>query len=446
MIKFTENEFSDSDSSLDLESNRISELSSDIVRAHALRSTKDKSIDCDIVYGKNLSTFNLNVPSEESEDGSENESEVIIQSCSGYIQYNICSEYIASSSKSTNTICDIKSPVKNIPLLHSNLSTFPIELDSEDSDWEPEFESIEKHSDVCKMYAKDKSIAVDSKIVSSDTLNVASKFQNVAKLASEVSSFFYAVDGSSDEESSNSSDDSDCDEGNNSSFDEKSCNSSDDSDCDEGCNSVFFDESEFEFLGLSNAIESKTTCCDALNVTCKSQDVAVLASKEVSSFFYAVDSSSSDEESSNSSSDSDWDESCNSEFFDDESEFQFSGLCVKNFTTSQTNSSHFTIDSVCQVSDITKLDSLLHRVNSEWNEATKDLNGKSKSSKVSFAPDEELVKEYPVEIYERKGEWEIYALERIRFKRRIDEMAKIISPILSKVHRANVFLNLYSNQ
>ncbi|GFS68618.1 hypothetical protein TNCV_4585141 [Trichonephila clavipes] len=363
MIRVTENEFSDSDSSLDLESNRIFELSSDVVRVHAVCSTKGKSIDCDNLYGKSISTFNPNVSTEESEDGSENESEKIIQTCSGYIQHNICTDYIASSSKSTYTICGIKSPVKNIPLLHSNLSTFPIELDSEDSDSEPEFESILKHSDVCKMHTKDKSVSINSKIASYDTLNVASESQNVAKLASEVS-FLCVVDSSS------------CDEVCNSSSDEESSNSSDESDCDEGCNSVFFDESEFEFLGLSNGIENKTTSCDALNVVCKSQDIDVLASKEVSSFFYAVDSSSSDEESSNSSGDSDWGEGCNSEFFDDESEFEFSGLCVKNFT----NSSHFSIDSVCQVSDTTKLNLLLHRINSEWNEATKDLNGKGKSS------------------------------------------------------------------
>ncbi|GFR09944.1 PP1c_bdg domain-containing protein [Trichonephila clavata] len=461
-----ENEFSDCDSCLDLESNRIFEMNSDALKAHAVCSTK--SIDCDIIYGKNIS-------SEESEDDSENESMEINQTCSEYIQCNICTEYIANSLKSTNTICDFKNSVENIPVLPSNLPSFPNVLGSEDSDWEPEFKSSEKHSDECKMYTNDKSDAIENKITSFDALNVACKSQNVAILASKVSSFFCAVDSSSsDEESSNSSDDSD----------EESSNSSDDSDCDEVCNSEFFDESEFEFVEFSNAIESKTTCNDALNVACKSQNAAVLTSK-LSSFFCPLDSSSFDEESSNSSDDSDCDEVCNSEFFD-ESEFEFvefsnvikskttcsdalnvacksqnvavltskvsSFFCAVGNSSSDKQSSNSSDDSdkddSCNSEFFDhKLHSLLLRVNSEWNEATKNLNGKEKSSsKVSFAPDEELVKTFPVEICERKGEWEMYALERIRFKRRIDQMEKIISPILSEVHRANVLPNLHSNQ
>lgn len=58
---------------------------------------------------------------------------------------------------------------------------------------------------------------------------------------------------------------------------------------------------------------------------------------------------------------------------------------------------------------------------------------------VSFAPDDELVEVVHVDVFDRKGEWETYACERMRFKRRINELEKVISPCLSKQHRDKMF-------
>lgn len=61
------------------------------------------------------------------------------------------------------------------------------------------------------------------------------------------------------------------------------------------------------------------------------------------------------------------------------------------------------------------------------------------SLQVTFAPDEDLVQVFPVEIFERKGEWEMYATARDRFKRKISELEKVISPCLMPEHRSKIF-------
>ena len=45
-------------------------------------------------------------------------------------------------------------------------------------------------------------------------------------------------------------------------------------------------------------------------------------------------------------------------------------------------------------------------------------------------------------MFERKGEWEMYATARDRFKRKINEMEKIISPCLMPEHRSKIFKKL----
>ncbi|GFT81768.1 PP1c_bdg domain-containing protein [Nephila pilipes] len=269
--------------------------------------------------------------------------------------------------------------------------TKDITIDGDDSDSEPDFKF---NSDVSEMHSKNKINAVENTI-NHDSANGTRKPKNVL-VHTECVSFLIPVD--SDNESDWES------------------------------------ESIDEHSDVSNmSTEAKT---NAVNVTHKPTNAPVR------SFFFRVDSSSSDSESS-TDDDSDWDESCNVEYVDDVSEFEFSGLYVQNFTMQRADASAFTVNPSPEELEMIKLRLLLHRVNTEWDEATKDLDGKDKSSsKVSFAPDDKLVEVLPVEIYDRKGEWDIIALERIRFERRIDEMEKIISPILSKVHRRSIFLNL----
>lgn len=45
-------------------------------------------------------------------------------------------------------------------------------------------------------------------------------------------------------------------------------------------------------------------------------------------------------------------------------------------------------------------------------------------------------------MFERKGEWETYATERLRFKKRIGELEKVLSPCLDSEHRSNIFKKL----
>ncbi|GFS38187.1 PP1c_bdg domain-containing protein [Trichonephila inaurata madagascariensis] len=201
-------------------------------------------------------------------------------------------------------------------------------------------------------------------------------------------------------------------------------------------------QEEFSSQGskMHNAVKNKNIKCDALHhvkdETDNTESVQIIL-PNVSSFFISVESTDGD---------SDWDESCDSEWLDDASEFECTGLNVINLTTPKVNTVLLTIPSSHKEDDkeALRLNAVLHRVNNEWNESTKELKGKLKcSTKVSFAPDDELVEVLPVEIYDRKGEWELYALERLRFKRRIDELEKIISPCLSKEHRAKVYKKMF---
>ncbi|GIY91954.1 PP1c_bdg domain-containing protein [Caerostris extrusa] len=145
---------------------------------------------------------------------------------------------------------------------------------------------------------------------------------------------------------------------------------------------------------------------------------------------------------SDSDDDSDWDEASDSEWSADDLDFSFPGLYLDNL-----NSTPKTITSIFTLDDDSQTNPFLLEVNRKWNEANMEIEKKSKSSrKVSFAPEEKLVQVLEVENYNRKGEWEIYALERVRFKNRIDELEKVISPCLSKEHRQKVFQKICEAQ
>lgn len=45
-------------------------------------------------------------------------------------------------------------------------------------------------------------------------------------------------------------------------------------------------------------------------------------------------------------------------------------------------------------------------------------------------------------MFERKGEWEMYATARDRFKRKISELENVISPCLMPEHRSKIFKKL----
>lgn len=142
----------------------------------------------------------------------------------------------------------------------------------------------------------------------------------------------------------------------------------------------------------------------------------------LSSFIVPVDGSTDD--------DSDWD-SCATEIFP---EFEFTGLFVTSFCASQTPT---------EDDEMLKFKIHLQEVNKMWNKSSEGLEKKCKlPSKVTFAADEVLVEVFPVEMFDRKGEWEMYATERLRFKRRIDELEKILSPCLHPDHRSKVFQNI----
>ncbi|XP_055940468.1 protein PFC0760c-like [Argiope bruennichi] len=88
-----------------------------------------------------------------------------------------------------------------------------------------------------------------------------------------------------------------------------------------------------------------------------------------------------------------------------------------------------------------QMSEFIRKVNRDWNAANQDFKERS-GTKVSFAPEESLVKVFPADIYDRKGEWVMYAFDRIRFQKRIDETGAILSPCLSKEHRSKVLCRL----
>ncbi|CAL1263806.1 unnamed protein product [Larinioides sclopetarius] len=128
--------------------------------------------------------------------------------------------------------------------------------------------------------------------------------------------------------------------------------------------------------GLMNNIrkcanKNSATVCNVINITDNANSVQIIL-PDVSSFVITVDSAGDD---------SDWDENSDSEWLNDTSEFEFCGLNVANLPSSKPNTSLLSVPEY-QDEDVEtlQLNMLLHRVNKEWNEATKDLDGKSRSS------------------------------------------------------------------
>lgn len=155
----------------------------------------------------------------------------------------------------------------------------------------------------------------------------------------------------------------------------------------------------------------------------------------ISSFLISVE---------NVSDDSDWDCCSESDIPTETDDFELTGLVMTNLNSSipYSFSVKMNLTAFCQDEDeeMRKFQAALLEVNKKWNESTKEVKAEQRaSSKVSFAPDDQLVEVFPVEICERKGEWETYAHERRRFKRRIDELAKVILPCLADEHRLNVY-------
>lgn len=158
------------------------------------------------------------------------------------------------------------------------------------------------------------------------------------------------------------------------------------------------------------------------------------------SFMINVEPSSDD--------DSDWDSVCDSNKMTGNFEFEFSGLFFNDFMEPRKGYVVAQCDIVTFSSEedeeVHRLQTALKKVNKEWNEATKELQKKPKlPTKVRFSSNIEV---NPVDTYERKGEWEIYATERLHFKRRIAEMELILAPCLSNDHRAQIYSKLQNSE
>lgn len=151
--------------------------------------------------------------------------------------------------------------------------------------------------------------------------------------------------------------------------------------------------------------------------------------------FVAPESDSDDDDNS------DWD-SCETAVFTEDAEFEFTGLFLTNLCVPQTLTSQSDFDSYTpqqECNEIVKLRADLLEANKKWNEFSEKSAKPKSASKVTFASEENLVEVFPVEVFERKGEWETYATERLRFKRRIDELEKVLSPCLNPEHRTQIF-------
>ncbi|KAG8192355.1 hypothetical protein JTE90_029089 [Oedothorax gibbosus] len=142
--------------------------------------------------------------------------------------------------------------------------------------------------------------------------------------------------------------------------------------------------------------------------------------------------------------DSDWDTNTDCDWLNDCSEFGVSGIFISNLSSPLSCFSQLSVPSgPSEDIEMCRLSKVLRRVNEDWVKSMKGLDTKPKvATKVSFAPDDELVEIVHVEVFDRKGEWEIFATERMRFKRRIDELEKIISPCLSVKHREKILSRL----
>ncbi|XP_035210774.1 uncharacterized protein LOC118185085 [Stegodyphus dumicola] len=170
-----------------------------------------------------------------------------------------------------------------------------------------------------------------------------------------------------------------------------------------------------------------------------------LFGSDVSSFVVSLESVSGD--------DDDWDTYDNCDILSDTAEFEQSGLFASNllsksnesFMPSQCDIVTFGHDD--ELEELKKLTALLNKVNKSWRKATAEVDDTPRlPSKVSFAPEADLVQTVPVEYCERKGEWEMYASERLRFKRKIEDLEKVLSPCLSSIHRAKIFSRLQQSE
>uniref|UniRef100_A0A4P6D8M8 Protein phosphatase 1 regulatory subunit 15a n=1 Tax=Rhodnius prolixus TaxID=13249 RepID=A0A4P6D8M8_RHOPR len=91
--------------------------------------------------------------------------------------------------------------------------------------------------------------------------------------------------------------------------------------------------------------------------------------------------------------------------------------------------------------------------NKKWNHNyNSDLTSPTSPKKVSFANGKNLVQIRKMVVWDfalraaRKGPWEMIALDRSRFKTKIQQLSNIISPILEQKHRRRIFHQRFTNQ
>ncbi|KAH3891050.1 uncharacterized protein LOC127853775 [Dreissena polymorpha] len=150
-------------------------------------------------------------------------------------------------------------------------------------------------------------------------------------------------------------------------------------------------------------------------------------------------------------------DTCSSDWSDDEGEFDedFSSLeedrdlglrCNNLFTSLSILSGPCAISNACD-NENSAVSSRLQAINNSWQAQNESQPTQQRQSKkqVRFAADHDLTSVHTIIAWghayaaARKGPWEEYARDRARFARRIEECGAVLNPILSPIHRSNVF-------
>ncbi|XP_061180227.1 uncharacterized protein LOC133188752, partial [Saccostrea echinata] len=85
--------------------------------------------------------------------------------------------------------------------------------------------------------------------------------------------------------------------------------------------------------------------------------------------------------------------------------------------------------------------------NRAWHIGSQESSPKDaqlENKKVHFARAENLTVTHEADEWNRKGHWEEYARDRERFKRRIEELQRVLDPVLKQKHREHVYKKLHT--
>ncbi|XP_062592033.1 uncharacterized protein LOC134253529 [Saccostrea cucullata] len=126
-----------------------------------------------------------------------------------------------------------------------------------------------------------------------------------------------------------------------------------------------------------------------------------------------------------------------SESMEDDIDFQFAGpfsFCEKAiFPTSSSPGQ--------------EVSQAVSAANRAWQIGSQESSPKDaplENKKVHFATAENLTEMHEADEWNRKGHWEEYARDRERFKRRIEEVQRVLDPVLNQSHREHVYKRLHT--